>query len=95
MGVRERKVERYLDKKVTDAGGLTRKWVSTGRDGVPDRIAIHRGNVFFVEVKTIDGKLSVMQEREHQRLIDKGANVSVVYGEEGVDIFIHEMLLNV
>lgn len=91
MGVRERKVEHYLDKQVTDLGGLTRKWVSTGRDGVPDRIVIHKGNVFFVEIKTIDGKLSVMQAREHDRLINKGAHVSVVFGEEGVDVFIAEM----
>ena len=91
MGVRENKVERYLDQRVKDLGGLTRKWVSPGKDGVPDRIAILDGAVWFVEVKTVDGKLSVAQSREHHRLITVGAKVCTVYGESGVDSFIEEL----
>lgn len=94
MGVRENKVERYLDKEVVKLGGLTRKWVSPGRDGVPDRIVILDGVVWFVEVKTIDGKLSIAQIREQQRLCDCGANVATVYGIAGVDMFIREELNN-
>tara|TARA_R110002074_G_scaffold195878_7_gene362469 strand:- start:3186 stop:3470 length:285 start_codon:yes stop_codon:yes gene_type:complete len=85
MGVRENKVEKYLNKKVEELGGITRKWVSPGRDGVPDRIVIIRGNVIFVEVKTSDGKLSTAQKREHERLESSGTIVYTVYGEEGVD----------
>ena len=59
--------------------------VSPGRDGVPDRIVIIRGNVIFVEVKTSDGKLSTAQKREHERLESSGTIVYTVYGEEGVD----------
>lgn len=88
MGVRENKVEKYLDKQITALGGLTRKWVSPGRDGVPDRICIVKGRVWFVEVKTVDGKCSPVQLREHVRLRDAGADVRVVYGEQGVDDFI-------
>jgi len=94
MGTRENKVERYLDSEVVKLGGLTRKWVSPGRDGVPDRIVIINGVVWFVEVKTIDGKQSEVQKREHQRLRDCGANVSTVYGNTGVDMFIREELNN-
>jgi hypothetical protein len=86
MGVRENKVEKYLDQRVKECGGLTRKWVSPGRDGVPDRVCIIAGRVFFVEVKTVDGRLSPPQQREHERLIDKGASVHTVYGVEGVDL---------
>lgn len=88
MGVRENKVERYLDNAVTRIGGITRKWTSPGRDGVPDRIVIRDGKVVFVEVKTTDGKLSPAQEREHQRLREQGVRVVTVYGEHGVDVFI-------
>lgn len=88
MGVRENKVEKYLDKQITVLGGLTRKWTSPGRDGVPDRICIVDGNVYFVEVKTVDGKCSPVQLREHERLCDAGATVRTVYGEQGVDEFI-------
>lgn len=92
MGVRENKVERYLDKEVVKLGGLTRKWVSPGRDGVPDRIVIINSVVWFVEVKTIDGVTSEVQKREHQRLRDCGANVTTVKGNVGVDWFIEDLI---
>lgn len=87
MGARENKVEKYLDSEVKKLGGLTRKWVSPGRDGVPDRIVVTRDIVCFVEVKTIDGELTSVQVREHKRLIDTGGRVFTVYGEPGVDEF--------
>lgn len=91
MGVRENKVERYLDKEVKGIGGLTRKWVSPGRDGVPDRIVIINGAVIGVEVKCTDGKLSAVQHREHARLAEVGMLVTTVYGDVGVDGFISHM----
>jgi hypothetical protein len=92
MGVRENKVEKYLDKQIQKIGGLTRKWVSPGRDGVPDRIVVTDGDVIFVEVKTVDGKLSKNQEREHTRLRKTGATVITVYGEAGVDNFVNAII---
>ena len=88
MGVRENKVERHLDLKVKSIGGITRKWISPGHDGVPDRIVIFNSIVWFVEVKTIDGEFEPSQPREHKRLRDCGANVVTVYGERGVDRFV-------
>ena len=88
MGVREAKVEKYLNTRVKSIGGLTRKWVSPGCDGVPDRVVILGGFVYFVEVKTDDGKLSTNQSREHQRLRDVGDGVHTVYGNGGGDLFI-------
>jgi len=88
MGVRESKIEKYLDKQIHDAGGITRKWISPGRDGVPDRIVIYKGQVFFVEVKSVDGVLSKNQKRELKRLSDHGAQVEVVYGNADVDSFV-------
>lgn len=92
MGARENKVEDYLDKRITDLGGLTRKWVSPGRDGVPDRIAII-DRVIFVEVKTDDGVLEPWQSREHARLRVAGATVTAVYGVRGVDEFIADVVM--
>lgn len=104
MGVRENKVEKYLDKQITELGGLTRKWTSPGRDGVPDRICIVPVKVAhmiellnkmdpdsmtamftLVEVKVVDGRLSSVQKREHDRLRDVGADVVTVHGENEVD----------
>ena len=95
MGVRENKVEKYLDDEVKKLGGITRKWVSPGRDGVPDRIVIVAGVVTFVEVKTTgDGKLSTVQEREHRRLRDSGARVTTVHGHAGVDAFLLDIFIS-
>ncbi len=93
MAARENKVERYLDAAFTSLGGLTRKWTSPGRAGVTDRICILKGVVWFVEVKTNDGKLSPPQHREHQRLTDAGANVRTVYGVSGVDELMKEVMV--
>ena len=91
MGVRENKVVTQLDQQVVkQLNGITRKWVSPGRVGVPDRIVLWPNylSTVFVEVKTTDGKLSTYQEREHKRLRDAGALVFTVYGTHGVDVFI-------
>lgn len=88
MGVRENKVETYLKDEVKKLGGISRKWVSPGVDGVPDQIVIIRGRVIFIEIKTISGRLSVAQKREHDRLRKAGATVNTVYGKHDVDIFI-------
>ena len=91
MGIRERKIEKYLDDCVRSIGGITRKW--TGHSGVPDRIVIDaNGLVWFVEVKTSDGKLSDVQKREHIRLKDAGAKVVTVYGRADVDELIERIL---
>lgn len=93
MGKRERKVEDYLDEQVSEVlGGITRKWVSPGYDGVPDRIIIFKGNVWFVEVKTVDGRLSPEQKREIIRLRSNGVNVICLFGRKDVTKFIENRL---
>ena len=91
MGVRENKVETYLDGEVVKLGGGTRKWVSPGQDGVPDRLVCLKGATFLVEVKTVDGTVSDAQLREHKRLRAWGQKVRTVFGNKGVDRLIVEM----
>ena len=89
---KESDVEKYLHQQVTKLGGTTRKWVSPNYVGVPDRIVILNGSIEFVEVKTNTGKLSPMQEREIKRLREHGCQVHIVYGKEGVDLYIQELI---
>ena len=91
MSNRESEVEKYLHRMFTLRGGLTRKWVSPGYVGVMDRICILNGVVWFVEVKTFDGKMSPMQQREADRMTEAGANVRTVYGKNGVDELMKEV----
>ena len=93
MGVRENKVERYLDSEIKKLGGITRKWVSPGVDGVPDRIIFLNGYVLFCEVKTVDGSYEVSQLRELDRLREHDANVCTVWGETGVNQLIDDLHL--
>ncbi len=99
MGVRENKIETYLDKQVkSKLKGMTRKW-ENNNFSVPDRIIIistvvfHiRMGVIFTEVKTVDGELTSLQKREQKRLRDSTAIVCTVYGNTGVDKLINDLL---
>ncbi len=86
MGKAENQVETYLEDQVKVRGGFTRKWVSPGHVGVPDRICFLPGGlIIFVEVKAPGGVLSGPQFREMTRITNIGANAWVVVGKTGVD----------
>lgn len=86
--VREAEIECYLDRRVRAVGGITRKFTSPGRIGVPDRIVLFNGRVEFVEVKAPGGRLSAVQVREIGRLRLHGALVTVVSSREDVDAYV-------
>ena len=89
--MRESEVEQYFVKRVKEAGGLTRKFVSPGHRGVPDRIVVYFGVVHFVELKAPGKKLRLDQQREHTKLSEAGADVWALDTKEGVDRFIRWM----
>jgi hypothetical protein len=89
--MRESTVEAYFVKRVKEAGGLQRKFVSPGHKGVPDRIAVFYGWVFFVELKAPGKPLRDDQAREHDKLFAAGCNVFVIDSKEGVDYFIESI----
>lgn len=82
----ERDIEAKLVREVKRRGGLSYKFTSPGRAGVPDRIVIvpdpYNTQVVFVELKTRNGSLQRNQINEINTLREKGANVRVVYGED-------------
>ncbi len=69
---RERDVEAYLVKRVTDAGGEVRKLKWIGRAGAPDRAVFLHG-VTFVELKRPGKTPTHAQQREMARLRARGA----------------------
>lgn len=89
MGVRENRIERLLKDEVVKLGGNSYKWV--GLAGVPDQIVIVQGRTWFIEVKTVDGVVSPVQQRRHKELTAIGAKVRIVYGDQGVHEFIKEV----
>lgn len=90
---RERDIERYLNKKVKELGGLSWKFTSPGTDGVPDRIVIYKGNVLFAELKRKNGKPSPIQETIAAKLKRQGIRVWFIYSKKEVDQFIEWLKL--
>lgn len=86
--MRESEIEAYFVRRVKEAGGLQRKFVSPGHRGVPDRIVVFDGWVVFVELKAPGKPLRPEQEREHQRLRDAGCTTFKFNTKENVDYFI-------
>jgi len=85
----EKDTERYLSKRVTVFGGLSRKYVSPSVKGVPDRICfLPFGQIFFVELKSEGKKLSPLQQAEHERLLSLGQHVYTADTKEEVDIIL-------
>ena len=86
----ERDVERYLIKECEKRGWLCWKFVSPGRRGVPDRIVIRPGAVAFVEVKRQGGRVSPLQIRRIEELVQHGVEARVVKTKGEIDEMIKE-----
>lgn len=85
----EKSVEKYLRKQVIQRGGLCIKQDTEA--GIPDRLVLDQnGNVYWVELKRPDGRLSAVQVEFHQRLKDRHFKVYVLWNFEDVDKFISE-----
>ena len=85
----ESEIEAKLVKGVKALGGMALKWVSPGKNGVPDRIVfLPGGRVIFVELKADDGNLRPTQRVMQKKLKDLGVDVRVVKGVNEVDWFI-------
>lgn len=84
----ERKIEKYLIERVKNIGGLTIKISAPGMAGLPDRLVLYKGRVYFIELKAPNGVLSPRQQAI-RRLLDKhDFGVWVLYNTAEVDGFI-------
>ena len=90
--IRERDIEKWLAGRVRRMGGEAFKFVSPGNDGVPDRlVCMPGGRVYFVELKTDEGRPSGLQKWQMERLLRLGLRVHLIIGMEDAVRFI-EML---
>ena len=84
----EKQVEKYLNRRVKEQGGLTFKWISTV-SGVPDRIVFLNNQVHLVELKTLTGKLSQRQELVFDELGEHGFPVHVLRSYDDIEDFLN------
>lgn len=88
----EKKIERRLVEGVKKRGGMCLKFVSPSTPGVPDRIIITKtGHVIFAELKTETGRLSKMQQYITGQMMQRKADVRVLYGVSAVDELLAEL----
>ena len=84
----EKDIERYFNQQIKQAGGLSRKYTSPGRRGVPDRIAIMNGHVYFVELKRPGEKPRPDQLAEQRAMEKNGVKVYILDTKQAGDKWI-------
>lgn len=92
MGSKENRVERRLIDGVKALGGITFKFVSPGRAGVPDRVVIlPGGTVHFVELKARGGRASALQQRVLAKLRRMDVTALVLTGIDEVERYLDNL----
>ena len=81
----EKAIEKKLVQEVKKIGGLALKFVSSGFNGVPDRlILLAKAKIAFVEVKAPGEQPRKLQLRRHKQLRSLGFQVYVLDNEEQI-----------
>lgn len=89
----EKEIESRMCDMIRKRGGLTYKFTSPNSPGVPDRIVITpAGVVWFVELKTIIGRLAPIQKWQKSELERRNANIRVIRGWDAAKEFVEEVM---
>lgn len=84
----ERDVEKYFSKAAKKVSALTYKWPASYHKGLPDRILIlSTGDVWFVEIKRSNGKVSKRQKYVLETLRKQCCKTAILSGKSDVDEF--------
>lgn len=84
----ENELEKLFLRGVRKKGGEAFKFSSPGSNGVPDRVVLFEGQVFFVELKKPGQKLRPLQKAMKRKFERLGFFVYVVDSARGVDEFV-------
>lgn len=88
MAIKEGDVKKYFLKMVKSIGAYARKIKYENRNGCPDWMVIHQGVMYLVELKRPDGKLTIIQGNERDRIAEHEFEVDVLHNYDEVDSFI-------
>lgn len=87
----EKAIEKYLVRKVAEAGGIALKFTSSIADGYPDRLVLlPGGRTIWVEVKRTGEKPRRLQTVRMEELNALGQHVHWVDGINGVDMLMQQ-----
>ena len=86
--MKESSIESSVNRYAKSKGWLVYKFVSPNNRGVPDRMYIKDGKMFFIEFKAPGKKLSPLQRTHRLQIQDQGFMVFVVSSvEQGKCVF--------
>jgi hypothetical protein len=89
--ISEKEIEKYFVWAVSKMGGVTYKFKSPTQRGVADRIAcLPGGGVWFVELKTEGGKLSMLQKVHAHNLKTLQQNYACLWSIEHIDTWMKD-----
>lgn len=86
--MRERTIEKYFREQVKKMDGWALKFISPGLPGVPDRIVLYAGKVWFVEMKAPGAVTTPLQRKVHSWFLQVGFPVSVLDSKESVQAWL-------
>lgn len=90
--MREKQIEQKLTEEVRKSGGLALKFISPGRNGMPDRLVLMpEGRMAFVELKAPGQKPRKLQLRWHARLRTLGFPVYVLDDPEEIPALVEKI----
>ncbi len=87
----EKEIEAYAVRQAKRKGVITYKFSSPAMRGVPDRIFICNGRVWFREFKRPGGRPTKLQAMHLRKLEEAGCNVGVIDSKEAVDEMLDEI----
>lgn len=87
----EKDIEKYLISQIKKIGGLIWKLTSPSTSGVPDRIVIRNGMIWFVELKRPNGNMRKLQLYRKSELQKQGFDVLCLDTKDKIDCFIEQM----
>ena len=73
----ESKFEQRTSKRLEARGWMAVKLMQTNKNGIPDRMYLRDGQIFFIEFKSAIGRLSEVQNYRIKELRDKHFHVFI------------------
>jgi Holliday junction resolvase len=88
--MKESTIQGKIAKRLRENGWLVTKLIQTSMNGIPDLMAIRKGNVIFLEVKKRGEEASELQKYVMDNLSKAGCFTMVVNSVEDIDVFCYK-----
>jgi Holliday junction resolvase len=88
--MKESTIQSKIAKRLRENGWLVVKLIQTTMNGIPDLMAIRKGNVIFLEVKREGEDATELQKYVMDNINKAGCFSAVVRSVEDVDVFCYK-----